>query len=93
MSDGSHNYIYIKIQDELCGQMGDPELNDLMDDIAELAYQLECADSGDTDHETYQISVSEFKKKWFKSERSERLKTYIDNQLEHVKKNLYEMLG
>ena len=47
MSGGSHNYIYYQIEENLCGQMKDAELNDLMDDIVKLAHDLEWADSCD----------------------------------------------
>ena len=40
MSGGSHNYICWKIEEELVGRMHDAELDDLMNDIAELAHDL-----------------------------------------------------
>lgn len=47
MSGGSHNYVCYNIENDLCGQMHDRELDDLMKDIAELAHDLEWYDSGD----------------------------------------------
>ena len=54
MSGGSHGHIYNQIQDELCGQMYDIELNDLMEDIAKLAHDLEWYDSSDISKESYE---------------------------------------
>ena len=76
MSGGSHNYIYYKIEEELVGQMEDEELDDLMQDIANLAHDLEWYHSADTGREDYLKSVREFKAKWFRQSRTDRLKEY-----------------
>lgn len=93
MSGGSCNYICYKIEEELCGRMQDAELNDLMKDIAELAHSLEWYLSCDTGEDTYKEKVSEFKKKWFGSDREDRLKGYIDESLDKLRKDLYDMIG
>lgn len=93
MSGGSLNYISYKIEEELVGRMEDAELNDLMKDVAELAHALEWYLSYDTSESTYRDKVNEFKRKWFKSNREERLKGYIDEVLDKTRKELYEMIG
>ena len=93
MSGGSHNYICFRIEEDLCGQMYDEELNDLVKDIANLAHDLEWADSGDTSHEEYNKSVVEFKEKWFKSSREERLRSYVDSKCGLLKAELYKLIG
>lgn len=93
MSGGSHNYICYKIESDLCGQMYDAELNELMVDIVELAHDLEWADSSDISHESYLETVSKFKNKWFRGSREERLKGYIDKQCSVVKEELYKLIG
>ena len=93
MSGGSHDYICYAIERELCGQMGDAELNDLIKDIAELAHDLEWADSGDKSHKDYERIVAKFKHKWFETSRSDRLKGYIDAELDRMKKRLYALIG
>ena len=93
MSGGSHNYIFCSIEDNLCGQMYDPELNDLMQDIAVLAHDLEWYDSSDINEEKYKASVRSFKEKWFNSSREDRLKKYIDDAIEKQKSELYSMIG
>lgn len=93
MSGGSHNYICYAIKNDLCGQMGDDELNDLIRDIAELAHDLEWADSGDKSPDDYERTVVKFKRKWFETSRSDRLKDYIDAELDRMKKRLYKLIG
>lgn len=93
MSGGSHNYIYYKIQEELVGQMEDQELNDLISDIVTLAHDLEWYHSADISRKDYQKSVDEFKNKWFKQSREERLKNYIDEKIQKTKEELMDMIG
>lgn len=93
MSGGSHDYICFKIEEELNGQMEDIELNDLIKDIAKLAYDLEWYHSGDTCQKNYTESVIRFKQKWFRSNREERLKQYIDDALKKLKDELYRLIG
>lgn len=77
MSGGSYNYIGYMIQNELCGQMEDPEVNDLMEDIAELALDLEWYHSDDIGQDDYLESLKKFKTKWFGRNRNKRLEKYI----------------
>lgn len=93
MSGGSCNYICYRIEEELVGRMEDAELNDLMKDVADLAHALEWYLSCDTSKSTYNAHVREFKKKWFKADREERLKGYIDVSLKKTRKDLYSMIG
>ena len=93
MSGGSHNYIYHNIEEELVGNMLDAELDDLMQDIANLAYSLEWADSGDTSIKDYKEDVKAFKTKWFKGNRNERLKGYVDERIDAVKSELIDLIG
>ncbi len=92
MSGGSHNYICYSIENELVGEMKDAELNALMEDIVKLTHDLEWADSGDTDEDTYFKTVKEFKNKWFKTERTERLETIINEKCEALKTELLRMI-
>ena len=56
-------------------------------------HDLEWWISGDTNEEAYRNSVNRFKKKWFNGNRKERLKGYIDKELEKTKKELYKTIG
>ena len=93
MSGGSRDYVFCAIQNELCGRMYDAEINDLMNDIAEIAHDVEWYDSADIGKESYMKSVRNFKNKWFNSPRDERLKKYIDAELKETKERLYTLLG
>lgn len=93
MSGGSHNYIYSRIEEELADQMEDAELNELISDIIVLAHALEWYHSSDTSREDYLDTVKAFKQKWFKSNREERLKKYIDEAIDDVKGKMYMLIG
>lgn len=43
--------------------------------------------------EQYRKAVKKFKKKWFGTDRNERLKGYIDEKLAEVKSDMYKMIG
>lgn len=92
MSGGSHGYVYGDIERQLVGQMYDKELDELMKDIAELAKALEWYDSSDIGIDKYKNQIKAFKEKWFKQERSGRLKKYIDEEMEILRQRLYDMI-
>ena len=91
MSGGSRNYTCFAIDENLVGKMYDAELDDLMADISKLAHEVEWWDSGDTNEEQYRKAVKKFKKKWFGTDRNERLKGYIDEKLAELKSDMYKM--
>lgn len=93
MSGGSCNYICYKIEEELVGRMEDMELNDLMQDVAELAHDLEWYLSCDRSRDDYIEAVNNFKEKWFNTDRNERLKNYIDQEISDTKDRLYVLIG
>lgn len=93
MSGGSYNYTYSRVDEEYVGKMYDKELDDLMKDLIPVLHDLEWWQSADYREEHYRETVKKFKDKWFKQNRTERLKHYIDNELEKIKEGFYEMLG
>lgn len=93
MSGGSHDYVCFKVEEYLCGQMKDREIDDLMKDIAKLAHDLEWADSGDYCIEDYFKTVKKFKEKWFNAKRNARLELYVDEAISELKSELYRLIG
>lgn len=93
MSGGSYNYIYSRLLQECEGEMHDAEMNDLIKDLCWVLHDLEWWQSGDYSEDQYRDTLSEFKKKWFKGDRSTRLKDYIDNQIDTVRRQLYSLIG
>ena len=93
MSGGSYNYIYSKLLCECDGCMHDAEMNDMIHDLADVLHDLEWWQSGDYSEYQYRQSLAEFKKKWFKGSRRNRLKGYIDEQLGIVRRQLDELIG
>lgn len=93
MSGGSLCYTCYKIENNLVGEMRDPELDELMGDIAKVAHDLEWAIDSDITFDEYRETARKFKNKWFVQPREERLKGYIDKKLYALKNELYMMIG
>ena len=93
MSGGSMGYIYSRVEEYCVGYMEDAEMNDLMKDLVEVLHDLEWWQSADTSEEDYRKTLARFKKKWFGSNREERLKGYIDKQIAETKSQLYSLIG
>ena len=93
MSGGSYGYIYSSLKNECDGQMYDAEMNDMIRDLCEVLHDLEWWQSCDASEERYRATLEKFKTKWFKGDRKERLKGYIDEQIGIVKRELYQLVG
>ena len=92
MSGGSHNYICYRLEEECAGKMFDPEMDELINDLCKVLHDLEWWESCDSSEKEYRKTVADFKKKWFHTDRNERLKKYIDEQTSLVRKTLYRIL-
>lgn len=93
MSGGHYNYIYGRLLDEVGGEMQDIEMNDLIKDLGEVLHDLEWWQSADYSEEKYRETLSKFKAKWLRGNETDRLKGYIDQQINITRQQLYEMLG
>ena len=93
MSGGSYNYIYSTLLNECAGAMYDAEMNDMIKDLAEVLHDLEWWKSADSSEDKYRATLARFKEKWFKGNRKERLKGYIDDQIGIVRNQLYALIG
>lgn len=93
MSGGSYSYIYSTLSMECENRMYDAEMNDLIKDLCEVLHALEWWQSGDYGEESYREELTKFKAKWFKGDRQERLKGYIDEQIGIVRSQLYSLIG
>ena len=93
MSEGSYGYIFSKLSGECEGRMYDAEMNDLIEDLCAVLHDLEWWQSGDSSEDRYRNTLMKFKAKWFKGDRQERLKGYIDEQIGMVRSQLYSMIG
>ena len=93
MSGGSYSYIYSTLLSECGGRMYDTEMNDMINDLAEVLHALEWWQSSDDSEEIYRKELAKFKAKWFKGNRKERLKGYIDEQIGIVRGQLYSLIG
>ena len=93
MSGGSYGYIYSRLEEECVGRMYDVEMDDMINDLCEVLHDLEWWQSGDSSEDKYKATLTKFKAKWFKDNRKERLKGYIDDQIGIVRKQLYALIG
>ena len=93
MSGGSYSYIYSTLFDECYGRMYDAEMNDLIEDLCDVLHDLEWWQNADSSEDKYRATLAKFKAKWFKGDRQERLKGYIDEQIGIVRNQLYSLIG
>lgn len=93
MSGGSYDYIYCRLKEECEGRMYDTEMDDMIRDLADVLHDLEWWQSADSSEDEYRATLTRFKAKWFKDNREERLKGYIDNQIGIVRNQLYALIG
>jgi hypothetical protein len=92
MSGGSYDYIYSRLSEECENRMYDAEMDDLIKDLCKVLHDLEWWQSDDTSEGQYRKTLSAFKKKWFKGDREQRLKGYIDEQISIVRSQLYSLM-
>jgi hypothetical protein len=91
VSGGSMDYLCYKIENQL-SYIDDPEIKDLMTDLAELMHDLEWWQSGDYSRDSYEETLSKFKAKWFGDNRNERLKEYINTSLDGIKAEIDKLI-
>ena len=65
----------------------------LKDMLEPVFHAVEWYESADYSEKDYIETVDKFKAKWFKGDRTERLKGYIDKAIEDVREDLYNLLG
>ena len=93
MSGGSYNYVYNRVLTECADNMYDAEMNDMIVDLCEVLHDLEWWQSDDISEEQYRETLNKFKVKWFRTDRVDRLKEYIDEQIGVVRSQLYFLIG
>lgn len=92
MSGGSMDYVCYRVEDA-SSMTSDPEFSDLLRDAAKVLHAEEWYRSCDTTEDEYLDELAKFKAKWFDGDRSNRLQTYIDEELERTRKRCYSIIG
>lgn len=92
MSGGSMDYICYHVK-EAASMCEDAELADLLCDAAKVLHDEEWWKSDDYSEDTYRESLAEFKMKWFKGNRADRLKGYVDAEIDRCRKRCYSIIG
>ena len=86
MSGGSLNYFYCTLQEHI-GDFGDKELDELVEDLAELFHEREWYLSNDTGVGSWNEARDAFKAKWFTEHgRQERIEKYLAEIGDDVRK-------
>lgn len=100
MSGGRFNYQDSSLKSEIFGWgdkvtnvFEDREISELVWDTLNLIHDYDWYASGDTCEETWLEQKVKFKKKWFETQRKDRLKKIIDEAAEEFKEELYKTVG
>ena len=87
MSGGSLNYFYCTLQEHV-GDFGDAELDDLVNDLAELFHDREWYLSADTGEGDWNEAREAFKAKWFTQHgRQERIEQQLSKLTEEIRRS------
>lgn len=83
-------YVTFKVSDA-ANMEYDPIIKELMNDLAEYLYAEEWYLSGDTGRDSYSKARKKFKNKWC-GKKAIDYKRFIDEEIEAVRKKLYDMV-
>ena len=92
MSGGSYNYKYSIVEDYYVGCMYDTELNEMMSDLVEVLHDVEWWQSSDISEEDYRKTVDNFKKKWFRRNKTQ-IKEFIEKEFNNKKEQVLKELN
>ena len=92
MSGGSMDYVCYQVE-SAASMTNDQEFAEMLRDAAKVLHDEEWWQSCDTSRETYLETLAAFKAKWFCGDRTERLKGYIDKDIEKMREELYALIG
>ena len=92
MSGGSMDYVCYRVEDA-ASMTEDAEFSELLQDAAKVLHAEEWWRSCDSSEEEYRKALAEFKAKWFKGNRADRLKGYVDKEIELCRKRCYSIIG
>ena len=93
MSGGSYDYVSYKLTEQCKDHMYDPEMNDMIVDLAQVLHELEWWQSSDFSESDYRAELAKFKKKWFNGSRDERLTKYVEASIQGLRTELMQMIG
>lgn len=100
MSGGFFNHEDISLMysifgstDRCTNRFEDAEISELVFDVFKLIHSFDYYKCSDCSREDYLNDKNEFKKKWFGTSPNKRHKKYIDESVEHLRDELYEMIN
>lgn len=92
MSGGAYDYECYRFEEQYTGRMHDAEMNELVKDLYAVLHDVEWWQSDDIGEDSYRKTLREFKKKWFKTDREERLKAIVHQECSKLEADLLKML-
>ena len=92
MSGGSMDYVCYHVEDA-ASMTGDAEFSELLRDAAKVLHAEEWWRSCDSSEEEYREELAKFKAKWFGGDRAERLRGYVDKEIDCARKRCYDLIG
>ena len=92
MSGGSMDYVCYRV-DDAASMTGDAEFAEMLRDAAKVLHAEEWWRSCDSSEDEYREELASFKSKWFGSDRAERLRGYVDREIERARKRCYDLIG
>lgn len=99
MSGGRFNYMDSSLRNEIFGfsdkplnAFGDREISNLVWDILDLIHVYDYVASGDYGDEHWKKAKSEFKAKYLKGGREDRLRCIVDEAIAELKDELYDTI-
>lgn len=94
MSGGAFDYSFYRVAEASNDfEKFDIEISELLSDLADLYHDLEWWQSGDYSEKQFNDALAEFKNKWFNSNREVRLRGYVDEAVEKLRIDLYNLIG
>lgn len=78
--------------EEVAYNVEDLEIKQLIFDLSQFLHDYDYYKSGDYGYGTYLESLNNFKNKWFRTSKEERLKEIIDERLNDIRDELYNII-
>lgn len=92
MSGGSMDYVCYEVENA-ARMTNDPEFAEMLRDAAKVLHDEEWWRSADSSKQQYLDELARFKAKWFKGDRTQRLKGYVDERIKWAIEDCYSLIG
>ncbi len=91
MSGGAMDYVYYKLEVAAC-ETHDIEIRHLLEDLSKVLRDEEWYYSGDISEERYLETRQAFMDRYFKTDRKDRLREYLEEEINKAKEQLEKLI-